>query len=172
MNAEMTHLDEKGLTFELSLVPGDRFVSTVRRFVEEALEKVIADHDLVYRISMTVHELLENAARYSTTRWVSLGLRADQPDAQGDGAAEVILRNESSPENLAHLQAIVAEIAGAPDAMVKYQEMMRRSSRRREGSGLGLIRIRAEGEMNLSVAVEGTRARTIAKLEYRAGASR
>jgi len=172
MNAKTTPLSENGMTFELSLVPGERFVSTVRRFVEEGLEKIITDDDLVFRISMAVHELLENASRYASKRWVSLHLRADEPDANGAGHAEVILRNESSAENLQHLQTIVDEIANAPDPMLKYQEMMRRSSRRRDGSGLGLIRIRAEGEMSLSVQIHGTEVHTTAALEYRAGGSR
>jgi len=172
MNAEAQKMDASGFNIELGLVPAGCFVSTVRRFVEEGLEKIIADHDLVYRISMAAHELLENASRYSSDRWVSLRLSADRPGDDGEGSAEITLRNESTPENLAHLQETVNEIAQAGDAMMKYQEMLRRSSRRRDGSGLGLIRIRAEGEMSVSVTIEGNQAQTIAKVDYRTGAAR
>ena len=53
--------------FDLSIDPNPRFVSTVRRFVEEAFDRLSCEPDAVFRVAMTAHELLENAAKYSLT---------------------------------------------------------------------------------------------------------
>ena len=42
-----------GLAFDLSIDPNPRFVSTVRRFVEEAFDRLLPDPDAVFRVSMT-----------------------------------------------------------------------------------------------------------------------
>ena len=51
--------------FDLCIDPNPRFVSVVRRFVEAALDRLLADPEAVFRISMSAHELMENAAKYS-----------------------------------------------------------------------------------------------------------
>ena len=49
----------------LSCAPGLEQVSTVRRFLEDYYQPVLEDPDLLCRMALTAHELLENAAKYS-----------------------------------------------------------------------------------------------------------
>ena len=52
------------LSFALKIQPHPRMVSIIRRFVEESFEKLVGDPEAVFRVSLAVHELLENAAKY------------------------------------------------------------------------------------------------------------
>jgi two-component sensor histidine kinase len=125
-------------------------VSIVRRFVEESFEKLVGDPEAVFRISMAVHELLENAAKYSVGEMTGLNIRFES----NGSAASIKLTNQSTPEHIARLRASIAEIQSSNDPYVLYQTLMRRSSGVQEESGLGLARIRAEGELDLSLEVD------------------
>jgi two-component sensor histidine kinase len=126
-------------------------VSIVRRFVEESFEKLYGDADAVHRISLAVHELLENAAKYSVGPQTGLRIRF-----QPNGPARIELTNETTPEHVARLRTCVSEIQAAPEPFAHYQHLMRRSVGIDEESGLGLARIRAEGDLDLSLEVHGT----------------
>jgi two-component sensor histidine kinase len=149
-----------GLNFDLSIDPNPRFVSTVRRFVEEAFERLLPDPDAVFRISMTAHELLENATKYS------LGSRALLRFAtrvEGDTAHVTLsLINETSPPHIERLRRRIDAIACTEDAMAHYQQLMRETSRVVDESGLGLARIAAEAEMKLGLEVKGSTVAIIA----------
>jgi hypothetical protein len=56
--------------------------------------------------------------------------------------------------NLADLKALFNEMR-VSDPLVHYQTILRRNYRRKDGSGLGLARIQAEGEMVLTLEIEG-----------------
>jgi hypothetical protein len=59
-------------------------------------------------------------------------------------------RNRTSPESKAALRALVAEMHAAPERGAFYQTLIQRSSIREDGSGLGLGRIYAEAEMDVT----------------------
>jgi hypothetical protein len=146
------------LTFGLQIQPRSRMVSIVRRFVEETFEKMVGDTDVVSRVSLAVHELLENAAKYA------IGDRTDlSVHFESDGAgANIKLTNQTTPERLARLRTFVAEIQASDDPLTLYESMMRRTLGVDGESGLGLVRIRAEGELDLSLEVEGTMVTVVA----------
>jgi two-component sensor histidine kinase len=149
-----------GLNFELSLDPNPRMVSIVRRFVEETFEKLVSDPDAIFRISMAAHELLENGAKYAVGRRAVLKVALEQ---QENGAcAQIAITNDTTADHIDRLRVRVAEIAATTDPFALYQTLMRRSSRVRDESGLGLARIRAEGEMSLGLQVDGTTVTIIA----------
>jgi hypothetical protein len=142
-----------GLNFDLSIDPNPRFVSTVRRFVEEAFERLIPDPDTIFRVSMTAHELLENATKYS------LGARAllrFSAKLQGEEALITLsLINETTPAHIDRLRGRIEAIVKCPDPFRHYQQLMRETSRVVDESGLGLARIAAEAEMTLGLEVKG-----------------
>ena len=127
-------------------------VSIVRRFVEESFENLIGDPDAVHRVSLAVHELLENAAKYSVGEQAGLTVRfeADGP------SASIKLTNETTPEHIARLRACVGEIQAAAEPFAHYQKLMRKMVGADQESGLGLARIRAEGDLNLSLEIDGS----------------
>ena len=136
-------------------------VSIVRRFVEETFEKLVGDPDAIFRISMAAHELLENAAKYSVGRRAVLRVVLEE-QSEGGAGAYISLSNETTLDHVDRLKARVDEINAAPEPFILYQEMMRRNLGSRDESGLGLVRIRAEGEMSLGCDVSGSTVTIIA----------
>ena len=99
---------------------------------------------------MATHELLENSARYSLKDQALLSISATRlPD---DFLVEVRTGNHATPENAKRGEEIIKRISDAPDPFELYQEVMIEAAEREHGSGLGLVRIRAEGNMKLSSA--------------------
>jgi two-component sensor histidine kinase len=126
-------------------------VSIVRRFVEESFEKLVGDPDAVFRVSLAVHELLENASKYAIGDKTGLSVHFDS-----DGpTASIRLTNQTTPQHIARLRSCIDEIQASTEPFELYQTLMRRSFGIQEESGLGLVRIRAEGELNLSLEIDG-----------------
>jgi two-component sensor histidine kinase len=139
------------LSFGLQIQPQSRMVSIVRRFVEESFEKLVGDPDAVFRVSLAVHELLENAAKYASGNKTGLFVHFDSHGP----AASIKLTNETTPEHIVRLRACIDEIQASTEPFVLYQTLMRRTFGVPEESGLGLARIRAEAELDLSLEIEG-----------------
>jgi two-component sensor histidine kinase len=153
-------MEARDLRMELRMDASPLLVSVTRRFVEEALEKYVADADFVSRVAMTTHELLENAAKYARGGKAQLEVRMDgAPDTR---TLTLRLSNATSPDHLDRLKESFLEIDGSEDALGLYLALMRRNAHQSEISGLGLARIRAEGEMTLGLTVDGDRATIVA----------
>jgi two-component sensor histidine kinase len=140
------------LSFGLQLQPQSRMVSIVRRFVEQSFEKLVGDPEAVFRVSLAVHELLENAAKYAVGDKTGLTVHFES----NGSAAEIKLTNHTTPEHIARLRACINEIQASTEPFVLYQSMMRRTFGVQDESGLGLARIRAEGELDLSLEIDGS----------------
>jgi two-component sensor histidine kinase len=140
--------------FDLRIDPNPRFVSIVRRFVEAAFDRLLCDPEAVFRVAMCAHELLENAAKYSIGSKSLLRVSFRRTD---DETAEVTLQlsNETTPEHIERLRQRVQAIASAADPQGHYYLLMRQTARTLDESGLGLARIRAEGDMDLALEVRG-----------------
>jgi two-component sensor histidine kinase len=149
------------LKFDLDIEIRPPFISPVRRFVEESMERLLQDPDSVFRVAMVVHELLENAAKYAIDGKAQLSVRVE-PRGDGDWRASVRLKNETTEPHVARLRRLVDEMNASEDLFALYQTLMRRNTRGTGESGLGLVRIRAEAEMELGVEVVSERTVVIA----------
>lgn len=129
--------------FHLSFRPNITLVSTVRRFIGEFYRRVSNDPEVGSRLALATHELLENAVAYATSDDTEICIEIV------DDQVVIKTWNSSLPERIANLRVAMDEMNAAPDADRYYQEMLLRTSKRSEGSGLGLARIRAECEMKL-----------------------
>jgi len=147
--------------FELAFRPNVQLINVVRRFVSDFYDEVIGDPDMVSRLALATHELLENAVRYSTDGETIIRIYI-VPTDDGD---ELTIRMENRAEERHHatLGELFEEMNAAEDAMDHYCGVMRRNAKREDGSGLGLARIRAEAEMSLDYEVEGDRVTIIAR---------
>ena len=143
------------LSFGLQIQPRPRMVSIVRRFVEESFSKIVGDPEAVFRISLAVHELLENAAKYSIGDKTGLSVHFES-NGSTTSITSIKLTNQTTPEHIERLRTCISEIQASDEPFALYQAMMRRTFGIRDESGLGLARIRAEGELDLSLEVEGT----------------
>jgi hypothetical protein len=144
-------------------------VSIIRRFVEELYEQVFDDRDVVSRIALAAHELLENAVKYSYDGEARIRIGLAEHGTTTRVAIEVT--NHATADDLRTLRTAIAEMDGAGDPLVHYQTLLRRSAKRRDGSGLGLARVVAEGEMSLALAVEEDRVSLRAEMVVEGGAS-
>jgi anti-sigma regulatory factor (Ser/Thr protein kinase) len=134
-------------SIELAFSPEEDKITLVRRFVEQFSEKIIGDEDAAARIAMTAHELLENAAKYSTDGVARLSIHVEHRATSDQ--VQVILINHGRPEAIKELQAIFDEMSKFTSSFAFYQSLMTRTGKHRRGSGLGLGRIMVEGEMRL-----------------------
>jgi hypothetical protein len=137
--------------FHLTFRPNIKLVSTVRRFIAEFFRRILADQELSSRLALATHELLENAVAYSADHETSVRIEV------ANNALNVKTWNVSSPERIAALRETIDEMNNAKDRDQHYQDMLQRASRRTDGSGLGLARIRAEAEMTLSYEIDTTK---------------
>jgi anti-sigma regulatory factor (Ser/Thr protein kinase) len=150
MGPPVDQADARDIEVELTLRPTWSILPVVRNFVEQALGRSIDDPDLAYRLSMATHELFENAVKYAPAGGrATLRLSVDV----GQRQAWIAISNQSEPGHLANLRQQFAEMARSTDPLLYYCEMMRRHSRQRDVSRLGLARIAAEGKMLLSLSV-------------------
>ena len=127
-------------------------VSVIRRFVEEVYEQVFDDLDTVSRITLAAHELLENAVKYSTDG--PARIRVSLARGEESDRVAISVSNRADQGNLAALKALFNEMQ-VSDPLVHYQTLLRRNYRRKDGSGLGLARVQAEGEMVLTLEIAG-----------------
>jgi two-component sensor histidine kinase len=139
------------LDLPLSVTPA--MVSPTRRIIEAKLGPVLQDEDAIFRVAMTAHELLENAAKYASDGQARLEVHVI-PRGE-DAIVQVAVTNNATPEHISQLGICYAEMNAASDAMAHYFALMRRNAKPGTLSRLGLARVRAEGEMDIAVDVQG-----------------
>lgn len=147
---------------DLHIWPDENLVSVTRRFFEEVYEHVTRDFETVRRIALAAHELLENAVKYGDGNPARLQVSWSRSDEGGNLCVRVT--NSATPENQTALRAWFAEKDATDDAFAHYQALMRRSAKA-SSSGLGLARICAEGDLALTLEVEGDRVSLCARGE-------
>jgi hypothetical protein len=136
---------------DLSFTPCIEQVSTVRRFLEDYYQPLLNDPDLLCRMAIATHELLENASKYSSHGASRLQVAVIE---NGHGKElSVKVSNIPAPEHIGDLKATMAGVTSPEDAAAAYQLHMLAAALRGEGSGLGLARIRAEADMTLALTM-------------------
>src|SRR4249920_907478 len=148
------------LDLDLPLTVSPSMVSPTRRIIEAKLGPVLDDEDAVFRVAMTAHELLENAAKYASDG--KARLEVDVSPRGDDAVVRVVVTNNSSREHIDNLGICYAEMNAETDAMAHYFTLMRRNARVGSVSRLGLARVRAEGEMAIEVAITGDTVKVVA----------
>jgi hypothetical protein len=146
-------MDQQHAYVELQFCPSPEFVPIVRRFVSTFYEKLLSRADVASRLALASHELLENTVKFSVDRVSSIHLAVTRGDHEI--AISIRTRNRASAADSTSANAIVRDIKRATDTFAYYQEVMRSSARRSDGSGLGLARISAEAEMTLDCEIDG-----------------
>jgi anti-sigma regulatory factor (Ser/Thr protein kinase) len=136
---------------ELNFRPNVQLVSVVRRFVSEFYQRTLKDPDVTARVALATHELLENAVKYSKDGETTVRIEIASEGEPREIA--ILLRNRAEDRHVAAIREIVDGVTDAPDAFAYYQQLLVRKAKIKQGSGLGLARICAEGEMNIVLRV-------------------
>lgn len=136
--------------FELNFRPNVALVSVVRRFVTEFYQRFLSDPDGTSRVALATHELLENAVKYSKDGETMIRIEVEQGSPK---TVKIVLRNRADAANIAAIREVLDGVAKAEDSFAFYQALIASKAKNKIGSGLGLARICAEGEMKLTYSV-------------------
>ena len=137
----------------LAFEPSPAFMQRVIRWLTDFCQLSLADLDMVARLRLAVSELVENVVKYGMQPNVSV--EVELVDRGGTPILRLGTRNRTSPEYLARAVELLSELKTAPDPIAYYDRLVRESAPKAGVSGLGLARIRAEGELALDFRVEG-----------------
>lgn len=149
---------------ELSFSPNVALIPTVRRFVGDFYECVLGDPKIASRLVVATHELLDNAIRYSVDGQSAIRIGVGR--AGGHVCVQVETRNKTTQERGNEVVRLVHEMNGARDPAGFYQKLIHQTARRTDGSGLGLGRIHAESEMDLTCELRGELLRLRAEARF------
>jgi hypothetical protein len=137
---------------ELHLRPDTHQIVSLTRLVAEVYGGLLGDADATSRVVLTVHEMLENIAKYATDPAPCFSLELSESSAGGHIRVET--RNCAAAPQLARAQALIQTLNGPANPRDTYRELMTVTATEREGSGLGLARIRAEAGMHFEYQIE------------------
>jgi anti-sigma regulatory factor (Ser/Thr protein kinase) len=149
---------------EVSFAPTIRLITVMRQFVSSFYAAVLG-RDAAEMLAMATHELLENALKYSAEEGATFKI-AVESGAETDHVT-IRIENHADPAQIQPLREVMARMEQAADPMAHYLTLMRETSSRLDGSGLGLARLRAEAEMKVALEVDGTRVCVVAQSEVR-----
>jgi hypothetical protein len=166
---------KKGMDLELSFRPTVQLITVVRRSVISLYERELGDVDASARLGLATHEMLENVLRHSVNGETTLQIRTKKAAGAAGGSKSKVIEiettNRALPERIETLKAHAAKMAHAGDAETYYLQVMAECAQTDDDGGLGLARIRAEGEMTLNVESEGDVVRVIARTTVGGGAA-
>ncbi len=148
------------LHIDLPLTISPAVVSPTRRLLEAKLAPVLEDDDATFRVAMAAHELLENAAKYAKDGKARLEVQVSP--RQADALVSVAVTNNAVQQHIDNLTACFVEMKAESDAMAHYFALMRRNAKNGSISRLGLARVRAEGEMEIAVDIDGETVKVVA----------
>lgn len=123
------------------------YVDAVREFCGFFARATFENDALGERVSIIVHELVENAIRYGDDK--DLELRIER------GREEISVRvaNTTSDEATRKLQELFAELGNRPPAEAYIEALKRAATLPEAQSGLGLARVRHEGKVDLDLSL-------------------
>jgi hypothetical protein len=148
MTIETIHGKHDGHYYiELSFAPSIELISIVRRFVGSFFELALASPETSARLAMAVHEMLENAVKFSSDG--DSTIRVDMTPKPGATEVLVSTRNKARPDDIRTLEELFVMLKQATNPMDFYIKLMERSTRS-ERSQLGIGRVCAEAGMQMS----------------------
>lgn len=138
---------EPAASFRLHCPKDVRVVSTVRRFATELCRHYLHDAETASRVGVATHELLENAVKYAGADEALLDFSVTPGGA--DALVDVRTTNRASDENITRVERLV-DLLERAELRHSYRSMLEASVTEPQRFGLGLPRVVAEAEMNLS----------------------
>jgi hypothetical protein len=144
--------DGARVSLTLSFEPLAEQIASLRSAVSDLCAPHVHDADELSRVLLAAHELLENIVKYSSGGMAEFHFALE--DTKGGLRARLRTKNRAEPARRSDTRRRLDALAAADDPVAHYDEMIRESAGRRDGSGLGLARILAESEMDLKYREE------------------
>jgi hypothetical protein len=141
---------------ELKFAPSMELVTIVRRFVSSFFEVTLKSAELNAKVAVTVHELLENAVKFS--RFGDAFIRVQVGDGIVSNDVVIETLNAAESEEIELLEELFEELRTAKTPMDFYLARMERSLDAPR-SHLGLARVAVEAEMKLEYGLENDQVR-------------
>jgi two-component sensor histidine kinase len=144
---------ETATRFDIALPPNLELIHIVREFIERLCARLLKDPDVSSQVAIAAHELIENAVKFSIEGSPELHLELELH--HGTRLVTVSTVNRADPARLREIDGILREISEVNDANDYYRKLMVRSVARDDGSsGLGLGRILAESNMDITGSID------------------
>jgi hypothetical protein len=143
----------KNTYMEIHFAPSWELISDVRRFVSVFYNRTLGEPDAAGRIALAAHELLENAAKYSSDG--DARLRMEVTRGGPPHTMRIAISNRATQDEIERLKQSFSRMAEDKDPFTYYQRLIRSSRGRKERAGLGLARIQAEAEILLDLSIDG-----------------
>jgi hypothetical protein len=102
---------------------------------------------------MAVNELVENVVKYGMNP--SVGVEVELERLANSSVLTLRTKNRTTPERLAATINLLRALEEAPDPVAYYDQLVVASAPKADVSGLGLARIRAEGDLDVHYEVHG-----------------
>jgi len=131
-----------------------RLLPSVRNLVVELCSECLDSNERAQQLVLAVQELVENLVKYSDGGRSALDFELLQLD--GQPCARIRTSNRASATRLGDASAMLDRIIAAPEPVALMHALVAASGDR-EGSRLGLARLRAEVGLELRYGVEGDR---------------
>jgi hypothetical protein len=139
--------------FVVNFRPHAGLLTPTREFVASFCGTFLRDPDTIFRITMAVHELLENAIKYSSDG--TSHMRIEVRTEGGKSRISIRSENPATSQRITAVRDMIQQIHDAEDPFEFYCHLVRTSVERNTHSGLGLARIRAEAGLELASFVTG-----------------
>jgi len=121
------------------------YVDAVREFCGFFARTTFDDEGLGQRVGLIVHELIENAVRYGDEKELEVRLE------RCDGEIVVCVINTTSEERASKLREVFDHLSTLSPAAAYTRALRHAATLPRAESGLGLPRVRYEGNVDLTL---------------------
>ncbi len=145
---------QASLAIRMRSFRSETMATAVSKLVADFCQVVLGDADLAWRFRLAAHELAENVVKYAAGPRLDLTVELEEVDASR--VLRIRSCNDAKPEQLREVEARLRELVRADDPVALYDRLIRETASRSDVSGLGLARIRAEGELDISYTIQGS----------------
>ena len=132
---------------ELRFKPLWLYVDEVREFCGFFARATFEDPAIGDRVGLVVHELIENAIRYGDEKELELRME------RSEGVVVIRVANTTSDERAKKLSAAFSEMMSASATDAYARALQTAAGRPSIESGLGLPRVRCEGQVDLELEI-------------------
>jgi hypothetical protein len=138
---------------ELAFEPSPALVTGVARIATTFCRLALDQSEAASRLHLAVHELVENVVKYSTNDELNLDMEFEQLDDYT--VLKLATTNRAEPESLKRVVKLLTDLKNAEDPVAFYDNLVLEAAPKKEGSGIGLARIRAEADFDVDFSVNG-----------------